>query len=119
MRTKEELLEELKKEVEVLRKYFDTVNLFDIEAFGQFNIVVEDESMPNKVFSRKYRTFPPRGNLCLCWDSSQCTDYKDFKVSLGDGYFAEDTKGLKECTGTSYDHWKDLGINVLDKIKEN
>lgn len=118
MKTKEELMEEMKEDVKVLERYFEGVSIREGEG-NTLSVVYEVGNFCTQVISCEYKTFPPKGNLCLCWDNVQGIDYKDFRVSLGNGSFAEDTKELEECLGNSYTHWEDLGINVLDKIKEN
>jgi hypothetical protein len=116
MKTKDELRSELESEVKILRKYFDDVTISDDEINGCLWINISDKFRIRSI-EHKYKTFPPRGEVCLVWDGDNIMNATT-RISLGDGTFVDYRYDLNADEGFQWNNWKSLGVNILDKIKE-
>jgi hypothetical protein len=77
MKTKEDLRKHLEKDIEVLERYLEGVHIRE-DAGNKLSVVFKLGDICEQVISFAHKTFPPEGNLCLCWS----TDKKGCKVPM-------------------------------------
>ena len=119
MKTRDELKRELESDAEILRKYFMDVSIVD-DGRKTINISLMDHYGKVQNFFREYKTYPPRGEICLY---SVTTGYgipvsEHLCISLGNGEFADDIDDLKTNNGVRWNEYRSLGVNILDKLSD-